>query len=106
MNRDLQAEAQRARALLATLCVQLEAGGAEALSTLRAYTTQLQNSVEATRPAERLLLLPPELVAPRNLLAHRGLERRRDLPQRILPLRHRHALTPRAASSQRKAQAR
>ena len=56
-------EVEKVQALMARLCVQLEAtDGDDALAVLQTYAARLEESIEATRPAAHLLLLPPELL--------------------------------------------
>ena len=56
-------EVENVQALMARLCVQLEAAdGDDALAMIQSYAARLEESVEATRPAAHFLLLPPELL--------------------------------------------
>ena len=64
MRNHLADEAAAIQDLLAQLCVQLEAhDGDTARAILRDHATRLQASVEATRPTQRLLQLPAELIS-------------------------------------------
>jgi hypothetical protein len=59
----IEKDIEATQALLAKLCVQLEAAPSDtALAVLRAYKAQLQESIDATVPATRLLELPVELL--------------------------------------------
>jgi hypothetical protein len=59
----IEEEVEATQALLAKLCVQLEAAPSDAaLAILRAYKEKLQESIKAMVPQTRLLELPAELL--------------------------------------------
>lgn len=64
MRDEVADEAAAIQDLLAQLCVQLEAhDGDTARAILRDHASRLQASVDATRPTQRLLQLPAELIS-------------------------------------------